>query len=850
MMNKYIITAILLISCLKINAQKQDLKSLLKGKTNFIEIENIANNYFANKKNTQLNHTKEYDDNEYVKYMRWHWHWKNRVNADGSFPDMKEKFEIYNQLIDEGNLHKKTRATTWQNISQSNTTGGYNGMGRLMNIAFHPTDTNTFFVGAPIGGIWKTTDGGNSWTSIGDALPYNSVGNILVHPTNPNTMYITVGKNEGWWEYGLGIYKTINGGNTWTATALAGSFTDGIVYHKILMDTLHPNVIYSAQSDGIWKTQNAGTSWYKIKNGTHKDIEFKPGNTNTLYASSDDYWGSSEVYRSTDTGNTWTKITNLNQQYNNIEMTITLADSNYIGFGVNGPNNKYYLSTDGGNNFILKNNNIDDNTAITISPTNKNKVYCGYVSNYGSNNGGTTFSQITNWYNDGILPEVHADNHYAAVNPIDKKYIYFCNDGGLYRFNEQTNQWKDLSNELRITQYYKIANSQQDSIFMIGGTQDNGGRKRVSINNWESTNGGDAMEVAVNPINDQIMYTTYWGGVLYRSYDQWVVDTYTEITPDTNKGAWVTPYMLEPNNPLAIIAGYGDVWYSNDEGALWNKISNFPNNATEKLTLLDVAKSNKNVIYTGLNNKIYHTQNHGGNWVITDTVPGIGMFENITCVLTHTKKENKVYATKGGYGANSKVYVSQDYGHTWANISYNLPNTPINCIQIDNESDSLNVDIYIGTDVGVFYKKDSDQIWQYYGTGLPNTEVSDIEIFYPTGKLRASTHGRGIWQTDIARYIAPLATSNISKNNKNIILVENPVHHTLQINIEDEKENNSYDCILFDAAGNKVFSQKRNSNIGLNQFLFDVENIHAGIYYFTISNSKVKSKTFKIIKAE
>ncbi len=827
-------------------AQQQKLKTLLQGKTNFIEIENTANEYFANK-NKKSAHT--YEDNEYVKYMRWHWYWKSRVNPDGSFPDIKAQYEIYKNLSGGNASNKKTRATNWTNISQTTSTGGYNGMGRLITMAFHPTDTNIIYVGAPVGGIWKTTTGGNAWTSLGDQLPYNSVGSIAINPTNPDIIYITVGKSEGWWEYGLGVYKSTDGGLTWSPTSQVSNFTQTIVYYKLLLDPNSPDVIYSAQSNGIWKTQNGGSTWYKIRNGTYKDMEFKPGNTNTIYVASDDYYGSSEVYKSVDTGNTWTNITNFNQQYNSLEMTVTAADTNYIGIGINGNgSNSFYLSTNGGNTFTLKNNNIDDNTAITISPTNKTRVYCGYVSNYRSNNSGTSWSQITNWYNDAIHPEVHADNHYAAVNPLLPNYIYFCNDGGLYRLNELTNEWKDLSNGLIITEFYKIAVSQQDSVFMIGGTQDNGGRKRVTMTDWGSTNGGDGMEVAIDPTNDMTIYTTYWGGTLYRSYDRWVNDTYNEITPDSNKGAWVTPYMLEPGMPAHVIAAYNDVWFSSNDGDNWNTISNnLTGDVNKKLEILDVAKSDPNVIYTGRGKYLYHTQNHGLNWE-TDTIPGLtDLFEEVTCVLAHPKKSNTIYVTKGGYGMNSKVYKSNNNGNNWTNISYNIPNVPVSCVLIDVESDSLNVDIYIGTDAGVFYKKDSDMTWQYYGTGMPNTQVSDLEIFYPTGRLRAGTYGRGIWETKIVRHIAPLGTSTIQKNLDNVALTQNPVSDKIEIMFSNEKANTYY-CTLTDQNGNKIFQNQLSIPGGGSKHHFDAENIATGLYYLHISNKDGREHTFKILK--
>ena len=223
------------------------------------------------------------------------------------------------------------------------------------------------------------------------------------------------------------------------------------------------------------------------------------------------------------------------------------------------------------------------------------------------------------------------------------------------------------------------------------------------------------------------------------------------------------------------------------------------------------------------------------------------LFGKVSWLLAHPKIENIVYVTKTGYGVNSKVYQSTDYGHTWSNISFNIPNIPVNCVQIDTESDSNNVDIYIGTDVGVFYKKDSDINWQYYGTGMPNTRVSDLEIYYPTGKLRAGTYGRGIWQTDIARQITPVTTQNVQPEIDNVSLLENPVNKQIEVVFSNEKQN-IYDCMLVDMSGHILFQQHFQTNTGTSKHQFNIEQVSSGMYYLKISNKQNKQILFKILK--
>lgn len=825
-------------SLLSSRMQAQDLTELLQHETNLNTMKAIANEYFAEKqfknKTGQLA-----DDNEYVKYKRFEHYWENRVQSDGSFPDVLKQHKEYLRL-QRGGSAKKSRAGNWRNISQTTTLSGYEGMGRLAAVAFHPTDTNIIYVGANKGGIWKTTTGGNSWTPLGDQLPWCSVGNIVVDKINPQILYITIGLNDNWTNYGLGVYKSIDGGQNWTATSQSGYFTDNIVYYKLMAHPDSNQVLYSAQSDGLWKTKDAGVTWTKIRNGLHRDIEFKPFHPNTFYVA-----GDIQIYKSVNSGATFTAVTSFNSA-STMEIAVTPADSNYVAFATS---SNFYLSTDGATTpFVLKNNNIDDNDLLLISHLNKNRVYCGYVSNHRSTDAGINWTQITNWYNDGILPAVHADNRYGAINPIQPHVLYACNDGGLYKYNELTDQWTDLSQGLIVTEFYKIALSATDSVFMIGGTQDNGGRKRVSSNSWAATNGGDGMEVAINPTNDQTIYTTYWGGTLYRSYDQWVNDKYFEISPDTNKGAWVTPYMLDPNSDITLVAGYSDVWRSTDEGTSWSQISNnLTGNVNTKLKFLDVAKSNSNVIYTGYDEKLYVTENLGANWVTKQIPDSSGTFENGTMVMAHPKNENIVYITKSGYAANSKVYRSVNKGTTWSNITFNLPNVPVSCIQLDIHSDSSNVDIYLGTDVGVFYKKDSDLTWQYYGNGLPNTHVSDLEIYYPIGKLRAGTYGRGIWENNIVRNVAPLSTVNMDTKEYSFSILQNPVDGMLRLQMEFDNDQ-TVQCTLFDEMGRRVQAQTISLKKGRSEKQIDVSSLAKGIYIVELNNGLDIQKALKFVK--
>lgn len=831
---KKILTLTLLTLSLLSKAGLDFGKFNYRGKLNFNLIKASADSFFSSANSNPISLQVEQEDNDYFRYKRWEWYWKDRVQEDGSFPDLLEQALIYNQH--KSNTESKTisQVASWVNISQTSTTGGYNGMGRLTSIAFHPSIPDIFWVGAPIGGIWKTIDGGLTYSPLGDGLPYCSVGTILVDPTNPDIIYITLGDNGGWWEYGLGVYKTTDGGLTWNATSMLSNFSDGIAYYSMAMSPANPNVILLANSNGLFRTSNGGANWSLVHSGAFKDVKFRPNDSTTVYAASDDYWGSSEVYKSTNGGINFSSITSFATQFNTIKLTVTPANPNQLGVLVSGNISKnYYKSSNNGASLTLV-SAVPEDAIIYISPLDSNKVYTGYMNIYQSINGGATWTQITNWYNNGVQQEVHADQHYVSYNPINDM-IYFCNDGGLYNYDEVFNSWAELNNTLIITQFYSIAVSQNNPIFMIGGTQDNGGRKRTTQNSWSATNGGDALETAIDEGNDQVIYTTYVNGKLYRSLDQWTNDTYHDITPAGITGNWFTPYQLNPQNQSCILAGYEDVYKSSNRGNIWSKIStNITGNSADKLEQLQMAPSDSNYIYASRVNKFYSTSNYGSTW-ITHTLPFANSnFSKITSITVSAQNPLLVYVTVGGYSFGKKVYMSISGGATWTNISGGLPNVPVSAGVIDESSS--NHEFYIGTDIGVYYRNDTNATWIYWGTNLPNTAVTDLKIQQATHKLRAATFGRGVWECDLLS-VATSAENTSKKETLNVFTMAfNPVNNTLLLNAFVHSDLNSK-IQIYDGSGRVVFESSNHFQLGNYQIALDVSYLPEGIFYLKVGDA-------------
>jgi photosystem II stability/assembly factor-like uncharacterized protein len=697
-------------------------------------------------------------ESHYKHFNRWYWHQSRHLMPDGSLPNKNYNYEAYQQFAQQ----RKVRSTPWLNVSATAPKGGYWGIGRLTSVAFHPSDSNIMYVSAPKGGVFKTTNYGLTWQAIGDGLPTLACGKVVIDPNNANTLYVTLNDRPGWWLYGLGIYKSTDAGLTWQATGAVYNFSDETTIYDLQIAKSNSQVLWNATNKGLYKTTDGGTTWTQVLNKSCTQIELMPGNDSVVYVAVRNYAGGlHQVVKSTDMGNTFTQASSFTNACNEIQLAVSAANSNavYAFRNFNGYS-QYWRSNDAGQSFIQL-DSLQSHDYVIASALNQDRVYAGNIDVHLKASNSVSFNKISNWYNDGVLPEVHADVRHIAINPLTPHKIFFCNDGGLYSFDELANKFKDLSGTgLVISQFYKMAVAQTDSNYIIAGSQDNGGWQMDGNYNWTHTNGGDAMEQGIASDNEQTIFTTYVDGELFRSYDRWTGDTYFEITPNLNdKGAWITPYQLHPQNPMMIVAGYSDVYTSTDQGGAWNKISNnLTGSNNNNITALALAPSNINCVYAGWDATLKATHNLGTTWRTLAVATG-GIFESISNIAVHPYSDSTVYICKSGYGHNRQVLKSTKGGSNFVNISHNLPQVPINCIAIDAFSDSNNVDMYVATDMGVFYKADADTTWQYYGTGLPNTECTDLEIHYATGKLYVSTYGRGVYVNKIKR---PVSNTNVS----------------------------------------------------------------------------------------
>lgn len=797
-------------------AQTSQLATILNQHKPFAEIVLDAKKYFNCANEDSLIANAMFQDNEYTHFQRWQHMHERKLMPNGFVADPMIDYLEYKKV-------KRTRSNSWKAVGQDAISQTPNGIGRVDALGFHPTDSNIMYLGTWAGGIFKTTDGGQHWISIGDDLPYASVGNICVDAINPNIIFITVGHGniDG---SGIGIYKSIDGGATWTPTSQINTGLSSTTYNHLIKHPTNNSIMYSCQSNGLYKTMDGGNTWTLVNNYDITRLHFNPLNPNTMYLVGSGFGTTpAQIFKSINGGNSFVQISNFTNALF-IYMSLTMADTNFIGarfMAISSP--QYYISSNGGSTFTLQNanNTIDNGGRTIVSQLNKNRLYTGFPTLYKSTDAGITFaSPFTN---------IHVDTRGIFLSPFNKRYIYLCTDGGLYRLDDSLGTTLSLSEGLNITHFYNIAVSEKDTVKLLGGSLDNGSRYKNVNSFWKHTTGGDGFACAINSKDTNIMYTSSQNGAIYRTTNSW--NGFGMITPSGQSGAFSTELLLNPQNPSSLYTIFHNVYKASNHATIWNPISNFTSfSASGKLQLLAVAPQDSNVIYAGYRNtdKYFHTYNEGVTW--DSFMPPVTFTSYyISEIAIHPQDKNKVLVTKGGYFEKDKIYISADKGLTWNNISYNLPNVPMLCMAIDNELDISNVTIYVGTSIGVYSMKEKDTFWTYVGTGLPRTDVNELAIRKLDRKLIAGTGGRGAYEIAL-----PISNSPTVINNNTVVQQEfncnNPASNVLYLS---NIPSNISKIKILDLSGKVIFQEMRTHK--LDQMTLNIGGIQNGIYLLELS---------------
>ena len=682
--------------------------------------------------------------------------------------------------------------STWESVGPNNIGG------RITDLAYHPTDPSIIYAGSAVGGIFKSTDSGDTWNPIFDDANSASIGNIAIAASEPNTLYAGTGEANGSGAsgafFGDGVYKSTDAGNTWEHSGLDNSQHIG----RLVVDAANPNRVYAAvagllygksNDKGLYRTLDGGATWENVlflsDSTACIDVAVHPQNADIVYAATwertrypwnRDYGGpTSAIWRSTDGGDNWEQLSNglppSDDDTGRIGLAIAASEPNvlYASFTTNSVTNMFdglYKTTDGGDTWNLINDDISDVFSafgwyfgqVRVNPNNANDLFVLGVPIYRSVNGGVSFQEVTG--------NMHVDFHALEYHPVDQNKIVVGCDGGIYTSENNGASFTHVES-LPNMQFYNCEIDELVPDRYFGGAQDNGTNTTSNgdPDDYERILGGDGFHVAVNPLNSNLVYAEYQFGNLFRSTDggnnfEWALDG-IDGYERTN---WNTPFILDHSNPTHLYYGAERLYKSTNSAQSWSAISDdltdgeHPSGSQAYGTILTiaVAPSNNNYILVGTDDgNVQITTDAGSTWNNVSTgLPD----RSVSQVAFDPWDETIAYVTLSGYRLVDympHVLKTIDNGQTWEDISGNLPEIPINDIVIDPLSSST---LIIANDIGVYISYNDGDNWEILGPNLPLTVACDLRFHAPTRKLLVATFGRSMYTYQLEE---PVSTSEV-----------------------------------------------------------------------------------------
>ena len=707
------------------------------------------------------------------------WHFLGPDNVSGRVTDVAvpaprgRTYTIYAATATGGVWRTDNEGTTWQPIFEQQLTTS------IGDIALDPSDPETLWVGtgeanifrssAAGCGVYKTNDGGKTWTYCGLGAT-NTIARVVVDPRNSDTVYVAASGHEWTDNPERGIYKTTDGGKNWQRVLFVNERTGAI---DLVINPDNPDIIYAAtwqrirkrwndprvepgsDGSGIWKSSDGGANWKKVNKGLPAasdrgriGIDLCLAQPSTLYAMVDCYelaegepprgedsYGrerlktieGAQIYRSDDDGETWRK-TSKSDRY----MRGACSTYGWV-FG-----------------------------QVRADPVDPNTIYMMGLALNVSNDSGESFRRLRG---------MHGDHHALWIDPSNPRYLINGNDGGAAISYDGGKKWRTTTETLPAVQFYNVAYDMQTPFHVYGSIQDHGSRRgevvidrnrqRIVGRNWEGTSGGEASTHAVDPTDDNTLYSEGFYGSISRTNQE--TRQRTAIKPKDRKGEpklrgqWLAPFIISPHNPRIIYHGMNHLFRSMDRGDKWQRISPDLSYAdADKIgdipyqTIFAIAESPQKFgyLYVGTDDgRVHRTFDGGAGW--EDITSGLAPHRWIARIEASRFAEGTIYVAQNGKRNDdfaAYLWRSTDHGTTWEDISQGIPGGPINVVREDPTDPEI---LYVGTDIGVYVSTDGAATWNVLGGGLPSTYVHDLVIHPRDDVAIIATHGRGMYALDV-----------------------------------------------------------------------------------------------------
>lgn len=690
---------------------------------------------------------------------------KFTVNAEADAEkEVAEADELNNLEVKDFFNDTTPQRDRWINIGPRRiTVGGTSATGRLSTMAIHPTQPSTMYVGAQLSGVWKTINGGASWVPVGESATVR-VAALALAPDNPSRVYL-VTPNDG-------VLRSDDAGASWTwisrtflgATIHAGS--------ALLINPAAPNEMVVSSWMGVFRSSNGGVTWTQTLSGGACTSLIRMSANGRLYAAlrHDDFADAAGVYASTDWGASWSLVPQcpagplptadakanirlaasgstlwVSYQQGKDPTTFRLFRSKGLTCGtVAGPTFELAWQPDNATAAGLW-------SGLWADPSNASHVYMTGTNFWRSTNGGTTFTESL-WPSGNP----HADHHQVGIDPNTPSTIYSLDDGGIYRSpNRGANgTWVMLGDGITNVEFYDGVAARTNASLVIGGTQDNGTVK-ASVGNlvWPTIKDGDGGTVDIDPQNSSIMYAMHqYVDSISRSTDEGLSFS-PPITNGLPQGSlcFNLHFQVHPNDPSTLALSCGSVWRTTSSGATWSELFAPPAPAEAMRTAID---GPADTMYMGTNGGDIYMKPSGGNWRRIFDHPGNFL---MTDLEINTDNPSRLYASFSEWGVGRVIRLVRSVmtgEFTSLDITSDLPFTlRVRTIAIDK---NYPFTIYAGTDHGVYQGRSTNHgsswFWRPYNNGMPPADVRDLEVHPTTGIMRAFTHGRSAFEVTTAKW--------------------------------------------------------------------------------------------------